>query len=530
MSDNIEKTFEKIQEMYGKLGYFDKYAGSVIIFVIITVVLFVFVFFCIAKSNSEVILQDWPKYRCNLNIMPIAGFITKPQNKSAFEYTQENFNYCVQNILTNVTAPVVQPFAFITNVFLMITATIANALQGIRNMFHNIRTFIQTIVTRVIMRLVNVMVPMQNVIISGKNILNQIQGVATVILYSALGSFISFKSLLGAIAKFITSVLIAMAIIIAILLAIPFTAAAAGPMIAIFLLISIPTGLLLNFMSEYLGITGFRIPRIQCFDENTLMLMNDGTKKRICEIQTGDILFDDNEVTATIKVSATGSTMYYLDDVCVSDSHIVKYNDEWIPVERHPKSVICEPYTKPYLYCLNTSNKTIVINNTIFTDWDEIYGTDIEEVTTKNPYVKTERTDLIHTNLDGGFSNDTPVKLFDGTCKRIQDILIGDRLLNGEEVYGTVTINGENVNEQFQFIFDDKRVLEGGPNLIMRELDMRFYSTLNANNKVKLEKNHNKLYHLLTDKKTFSVKDIQFYDYNAIIDIFFEKNKKKYYL
>jgi hypothetical protein len=530
MDGNTEKTFEKIQEMYGKLGYFDKYTGSVIIFVIVTIVLFVFVSFCIAKSNSEVILEDWPKYRCNLNIMPIAGFIAKPENKSIFEYTQENFNYCVQNILTNVTAPVVQPFAFITNVFLMITGLIANALQGIRAMFHNIRTFIQDIVTRVIMRLVNIMVPLQNIIISGKNILNQIQGVATVILYSALGSFISFKSLLGAISKFITSVLIAMAIIIAILLAIPFTAAAGGAMIPGFLLISVPTALLLAFMSQYLGITGFSIPRIQCFDENTLMLMNDGTKKRICEIQTGDILFDNNEVTATIKVSASGSTMYYLNDVCVSDSHIVKYNGAWIPVSKHPKSVICKPYTKLYLHCLNTSNKTILINDTIFTDWDEIYGTDIEEVTTKNPYVKTDGTHLIHTNLDGGFSNDTPIKMLDGKSKRIQDILIGDILLNGEEVYGTVTINGENVNEQFQFIFDDNTVLEGGPNLIMREQEMRFYSTLNTNNKVKIQKNHDKLYHLLTDKKTFSVKDIQFYDYNAIIDIFLEKNNKKYYL
>jgi len=530
MDGNIEKTFEKIQEIYGKLGYFDKYAGSVIIFVIVTIVLIVFVSYCIAKSNSEEILQDWPKYRCNLNIMPIAGFITKPENKTAFEYTQENFNYCVQNILKNVTAPVVQPFAFITNVFLMITATIANALQGVRSMFHNIRTFLQNIVTSVIMRLVNIMVPMQNIIISGKDILGKIQGVMTVIMYSALGSYISFKSLLGAVARFITGVLIAMAIIIAILLAIPFTAAAAGPMIAIFLLISIPTGLLLNFMSKYLGITGFSIPRIQCFDENTWMLMNDGTKKRICEIQSGDILFDNNEVTATIKVSAIGSTMYYLDGVCVSDSHIVKCNGEWVPVSRHPKSVKCEPYTKPYLYCLNTRNKTIVIKDTIFTDWDEIYGTDIEEVTVKNPYIKIETTDLIHKKLDGGFSKDTPVEMLDGTCKRIQDILIGDRLLNGEEVYGTVTINGENMNEQFQFIFDDNRVLEGGPNLIMNEENARFHSTLNANNKVKLQKNHNKLYHLLTDKKTFSVKDIQFYDYNAIIDIFLEKNKKKYYL
>jgi len=95
-------------------------------------------------------------------------------------------------------------------------------------------------------------------------------------------------------------------------------------------------------------------------------------------------------------------------------------------------------------------------------------------------------------------------------------------------VYGKVTINGENMNEQFRFTFNDERVLEGGPNLILNEPNMRFYSTLNVTNKVKLQKNHNKLYHLLTDKKIFSVKNIKFYDYNANIDIFLEKNKKYY--
>ena len=45
--------------------------------------------------------------------------------------------------------------------------------------------------------------------------------------------------------------------------------------------------------------------------------------------------------------------------------------------------------------------------------------------------------------------------------------------------------------------------------------------------KVKSEKKHNKLYHLLTDTKTFYIGDIQFYDYNAAIDILLDKNKEK---
>jgi hypothetical protein len=51
--------------------------------------------------------------------------------------------------------------------------------------------------------------------------------------------------------------------------------------------------------------------------------------------------------------------------------------------------------------------------------------------------------------------------------------------------------------------------------------------TLDNNNKKVLDKKHDKLYHLLTNKKTFYIEDIRFYDYNAAIDLFLEKNKVK---
>ena len=35
----------------------------------------------------------------------------------------------------------------------------------------------------------------------------------------------------------------------------------------------------------------------------------------------------------------------------------------------------------------------------------------------------------------------------------------------------------------------------------------------------------NKLYHLLTDKNSFYVNNVYFYDYNSSIDLFLDKNK-----
>ena len=89
----------KLIKVYEKLGYMDQYGGSVILFIFVTIILFILISYCISASNAEQIAEDWPNQRCNPTIIPYAGFITHPEGVTAFEYTQENFNYIKLNIL-----------------------------------------------------------------------------------------------------------------------------------------------------------------------------------------------------------------------------------------------------------------------------------------------------------------------------------------------------------------------------------------------------------------------------------------------
>lgn len=528
----------KLLNIYDKLGYIDQYGGSVVLFILATIILFIIISYCITKSNSEDIIRDWPNQRCKPNIIPFAGFITHPEGVSAIDYTQENFNYCTQQILSTITGPAVQPFAYIINIFNAIVSQIINSVQAIRALFDRIRNLIADIVKNIMNRLMNIMVPIQNIILGAKDILGKMQGTMTSVLFTALGAYYALKSLLGAIAQFISNILIALAIIIIILWIIPFTFPVAATMTGIFLLISIPFALLLGFMGEILGIYGYRIPKIKCFDKNTPILLNDGSTKIISDICVGDILENNNEVTACIKVETTGSIMYYLDEIIVSDTHIVNYKGKWIPVSKHPDSMKCVEYNEPYLYCLNTTNKTIVLNNIVFTDWDEIFQRDknVQQIM-NNDYVKLNELKDIHSELESGFEGSTKIKLYNNTYKQMKDILVGDQLENGEKVYGVVLINGANIRQQYKYILGEKLVIEGGPNLVICDEKININSTLvnstldnstlDTCNKINLEKKHDKLYHLLTDKKTFTIENIQFYDYNAAIDIFLEKNDEK---
>jgi hypothetical protein len=519
MDNNLE--LQNIKKMYEKLNYFDQYGGSVVLFIVITIILIIMISYCLIMINVQPIIDDWPNQRCKPNIIPVAGFITHPEGISATDYTYQNFTYCTQNILSSITGQAVQPLTFITNTLNSLTGQISTYLQSIRGMFNKVRSMTQDVSQEIMGRIINIIVPLQQIIISFKDLIGKIQGAMTSGLFTLLGSYYTLKALMGTIAKFIISILITLATMVAIFWIIPFTWGAAITGTGIFVAIAIPMIIILAFMVDVLHVrTNLSIPSIKCFDKDTMITLNTGSKKKIIDIQVGDLLLTENEVTSIIKVETKGSQMYKLDDIIVSDSHIVKYKDDWIPVSEHPTAVKYEFYKEPYLYCLNTSNKTIVINNHVFTDWDEIYDDNIYEI--KNNSIN-HITDLIdiHTYLDSGFKNSTKIKLKNGTYKEIKDIIPGTVLEKGENVYGLVEINGQNVNEQYVYNLGNNLVVEGGPNLQICNLN------INCTKKKVLENKHSKLYHLLTDQKTFYVNNTKFYDYNAGIDLLLEKNKGK---
>ena len=519
---------QNIKKMYEKLNYFDQYGGSVVLFIIITIILSLVISYSFIMLNAQPIIDDWPNQRCKPNIIPFAGLITHPEGVSASDYTAQNFTYCTQNILSSITGMAVEPITFAVSMLNDMANAIKNDIQNIRGMFDKVRSMFQEISQEIMGRIMNIMIPLQQIIISFRDLVGKIQGTMTAGLFTLLGSYYTLKSMMGAIAQFIIIILITLAVMIAIFWIIPFTWGFAITNTVIFIAIAIPMAIILAFMIDVLKVqTSLSIPSVKCFDKDTLITMNDGTSKKISEIKNGDILIGDNEVTSCIKVTAEGSEMYKLNEIIVSDSHIVNYNGNWIHVSEHPDSIKYPFYNENYLYCLNTTSKVIFIKDKIFTDWDEIYGNDIIKIINSTDNVKN--VEDIHTYLDGGFIGSTKLKLKNGSFKEIKDIEIDDILENGEKVYGIVKINGNNVNQQFKFNLGKNNYVEGGPNLCMCDKNVINESTLYLTlaNKLILNEKHCDLYHLLTDKKTFNVDKIKFYDYNAAIDLLLEKNRGK---
>jgi hypothetical protein len=352
---------QNIKKMYEKMTYFDQYGASVLLFIIITIILLILISYCYVKIHAQPIIDDWANQRCKLNIIPFAGFINHPDGISAIDYTSQNFTECTQSILSNMTGYMVEPLSFIINMINSVVNDITNSLNAIRAMFDKVRTFFQTMAEEVMGRLMNIMIPLQQIIISFKDLIGKIQGTMTAGLFTLLGSYFTLKSMMGAIAQMIVTILIGLAASIAVLWAVPFTWGVASVNTGIFLAIAIPLAIILAFMSNVLNIKALKIPKVKCFDKNTSIVMNNGSEKIIQEIAVGDILADNNIVTGKMIVETEGSTMYELDNIIVSNSHIVKYLDTWVPISKHPDAKKCAHYQEPYLYCLNILMSLLIL-------------------------------------------------------------------------------------------------------------------------------------------------------------------------
>jgi hypothetical protein len=537
---NMNNSSAKINNMYKDLTYLDNYGGSVIIFIILVIILFLCYAYFQVMGQIIPLRDDWPAKRCSPKVIPFAGLINKPDDKTIVEYTGENFNYCLQNILTSITGEAVQPLTYITAGLNSLYEELFEALQAVRNMMANIRASMASIAEEILGRVLNIMTPIQTIIIAVVDSMQKVNGILTAGLYTSLGTYYALKSLLGAIVQFIIIILIILVGLILGMWILPFTWPIAMTMTAVFVSLAIPMAIIIAFMTDVLHVqTSMSIPGIpskpSCFDKNTQLLMNDGTYKSILDIQVGEKLANENTVTAKMKLDASGSTMYNLNGLLVSGTHLMKTADnKWILVSSYTSGIQIEKYSEPFIYCLNTSSKEIHINGFVFADWDELDITDIAYLLGTRcanlDLVNSTDSSNIHRYLDGGFFGDTIITMFDGSNKQIKDIQVGDKLNHGENVFGLVEIDSTTIDYVSLYDLGPMRVFKGGPNLNICDKSLNFTSTLDLDknrSKVILNRHSDKIYHLLTDTESFYLSDLKFYHYNSNIELFLDRYHEK---
>jgi hypothetical protein len=321
------------------------------------------------------------------------------------------------------------PLNFITKSLTMLYITIANSIQLIRVMIDSIRKNLIKIINDILDKTINITIPLREITMSISDALGKTTGILVTKFYILIGLFDIVKGIFSAIveATAILAIPPAAAIII-------FAALLMFPLMiipSIFLLIIT----VLAGMGMYVE-NRFENEQV-CFDKNTLLTMYNGSLKSIIDIQVGDKLINNNIITEKFTLCAKNIDMYKLtDETIISESHYIKYNNNWIKIKDYPHCEKINNYNEPFIYCINTASKRILIGNNEYLDWDDIIDTTINK-------------------KQHCYNEDTVISLFNGSKKIIKNIKIGDILSHGEKVTGLVESLDEST--QLYHLITDKK-------------------------------------------------------------------------
>ena len=239
----------------------------------------------------------------------------------------ENFVYCIQSMQTDYMGYLLQPITFVTSSITTMLGGFLGEIQNIRAMFDKIRTFFTDIIESIFGIFLNLIIEFQRIIIGIKDLIGKTIGIMVSLMYTMDGSIKTMHSVWNG-----------------------------------------PPGQLVKALGK-------------CFYPNTLILLKNGEKKYMKDLDLGDVLSDGSIVETVMKIDNKREPVpFYVikdsgvegNDIYVTGSHLVfdKNTNKFIKVEQYSKASKCD-FKTDWFSCLITSNHKIPIGNEIFWDWED---------------------------------------------------------------------------------------------------------------------------------------------------------------
>jgi hypothetical protein len=471
-----------INYLYRNLTYSNVYAPYIILNFILIAGLVLYIIYINVMKKAKYYQDNWDTERCNPTILPFAGFINKTNDKTVFQYTGENFQYCVQNIIQGFAGASLDPFNYTIRLLTELYSSISEIVNTLRGFVDYIRNCLSDIFGTFFGKVVNVVISVVRILTVIRDVMTRSLGTIVLTYYYVQSVFVTSFSALGTFAEIMIGLLVVLSVFLAVLIIVatfnPYAWYAVALYGLAYVLIAVPVSYII-YLNSTLPKSG------TCFDKNTLFKLSNGNTVPISQLKIGDILEDGTTINCHLTLDASDEIMYRLNDIIVSGTHPVLYNNEWILVSCHPNVEKIMNYTEKNIYCVNTCNKKIMINNITFSDWDDVYNENRYQNLLNN--FKNKHLNNIHKYYDKGFSDSTLIKMMDGSLKTISEIKVGEMLDKSIKVYGIVHIKGDDL-------------ING--NLINSDC----------------EKDLGKIYNLLTDKGYFYINNLKYNDYNYCID------------
>jgi len=517
--NNIPETFSNyFYKAYKKDGYLDKYGGSVVATALTLLFFFLIFSYYYIQDKIEPIRRNWSNERCKPSVMPFAGWINKPEGKTATEFTSENFMQCTTQILTGIVSYFMQPFYYISDLMAKLMGVLQQIINTVRYVMFKLKNAMNTIMSYIVGRLVNVMIPLRLIVGKMRDTLNKTIGIATAALFTVYGAYVALKAFMGAFLLILIIALVIAFAVIVILWILPWTWPIAAVSTVFYLIISIPLVIIALWMQHILDIASSRsVPGKPggCFDKNTIIETEKGPVQ-IQNLKSGMILKNGDRITAVFQLALNNEDVYNLDDIIVTGCHKVFHDNlGWIDVRKHPTSQSIKDYREPIIYNFSTESKRFNIKNYKFLDWDDLEPFDIIKLKNLNYINNNSSLSDIHKYLESGIDGNTLIDLENGQSIKLKNIKLNDQLYSGERVLGIVEIDTKNISAVKKYTFKQLSII-GSPNIHFKDSDLGIFNTLHKDGEI-IEK-PNKLYHLITNTGKFNINGRTIKDYNAAME------------
>ena len=392
-----------------------------------------YVTYTYVTMERTTIMADWANSRCGIFVMFASSYF-KPDDdpRSSGEFGSDNIKFCMGELAKAAMGAAMAPYNTLLEQQSNSLWDNFNALNYLRSIVKKMMDAFMSFLEPFFKKFTLVAYQISAVVQHLKMAMGRVNAILTSFIYQGISLVTGIQNMIQFIFFVVMIILVILIALLIILFFILFP----------FIPILITPVILILIAGGAAAATGMRDSF--CFEPSTPIIMATGATKPISQIQMGDILEGGGSVEGILRMDGSGTNLYNLEGIRVSGSHLVNHKGKWHSVSEDPRSVPTSG-RESVLYCLNTSNRLIPVQNkkgstVLFRDWEEIDEKDVKG---------QDAWDSLVSKILGGVSDNDSEDTFclmDGTntvvtdigIKSLDQILLGDKLQLSYNRYTTV--------------------------------------------------------------------------------------------
>jgi len=158
------------------------------------IVLMFSLFLMVDAFNGSVqsVQDNWSLYRCNPVMLPFASSFAP---KGSTVSTQDNFSYCIQNMMANFAPSITQPFSYLQSMTVDMMGSINDSMMASTKQSASMNLSVSSIVESIYGVFLNVIIEFNIILIKLMDTQGKISGIITTLLYIMTAVQYTFESM-----------------------------------------------------------------------------------------------------------------------------------------------------------------------------------------------------------------------------------------------------------------------------------------------------------------------------------------------